>query len=209
MLNNYIKVPIIPVAVVQTEQEIRGIAELCLEFLPAIELPMRTKYAYKALEILAKDYPALPRAAATVLSVEEAERVLGLGTNLIISPGFQPCLLEHAKQKGYDYIPGVATPAELEQCMAYGHRYIKFFPASIFGGVQWLQAIAPVYSHLDVKFMPLGGIKLENVKEYLSQKNVFACGGSWLCPRNLLDAKDWKEIRARFKEASELLKENN
>ncbi|MGL5955047.1 MAG: bifunctional 4-hydroxy-2-oxoglutarate aldolase/2-dehydro-3-deoxy-phosphogluconate aldolase [Brevinema sp.] len=207
MLHKYIKVPIIPVAVVENEKEIRFLAELALEYLPAIELTMRTEYAYTALEILAKDYPTLPRAAATVLSVEQAERILKLGTNLLISPGFQPTLLEHAKAKGYNYIPGVVTPAELEQCLAYGHKYIKFFPASVFGGIQWLQAMAPVYSHTDVKFMPLGGVKLENVKEYLMQKNVFACGGSWICPRNLLTEQNWNEITKRFKEANQILKE--
>lgn len=206
MFEKYVSVPIIPVAVVETEEEIRNIAELCLEYLPALELTMRTEYAYKALEILAKDYPTLPRAAATVFSTEQAEKILDLGTNIIISPGFQPTLLEHAKNKGYHYIPGAISPAEIEQCMAYGHKYIKFFPASVFGGVKWLQAVAPVYSHMDIKFMPLGGIKFENVQEYLSEKNVFACGGSWLCPRNILEKKDWKELRKRFSEAAELLK---
>lgn len=205
MFKQYISVPIIPVAVVESEEEMRNIAELCLEFLPALELTMRTKYAYKALEILAKDYPTLPRAAATVLTPEQAEQILDLGTDIIISPGFQPIMLEHAKQKGYHYIPGVVSPAELEQCLAYGHRYIKFFPASVFGGVKWLQAVGPVYSHMGVQFMPLGGVKLENVKEYLIERNVFACGGSWLCSRSLLAQKDWKELRKRFKEARELL----
>ncbi|MDK2818152.1 MAG: bifunctional 4-hydroxy-2-oxoglutarate aldolase/2-dehydro-3-deoxy-phosphogluconate aldolase [Spirochaetota bacterium] len=207
MFEKYISVPIIPVAVVETEEEIRNIAECALEFLPALELTMRTEYAYKALEILAKHYPQLPRAAATVLTVEQAERIINLGTNIIISPGFQPCLLEHAKQKNYHYIPGAVSPAEIEQCLAYGHKYIKFFPASVFGGTKWLQAVAPVYSHMDVKFMPLGGIKLENVQEYLKESNVFACGGSWLCPRNVLEQKDWKELRRRFQEAHNLLKE--
>ncbi len=206
MFNKYISVPIIPVAVIETEEEIRNIADLCLEFLPAIELTMRTDYGYKALEILAKDYPTLPRAAATVLNTEQADRILDLGTNIIISPGFQPCLLEHAKKKNYHYIPGAVTAAEIEQCLSFGHKHIKFFPASVFGGVDWLKAMAPVYSHIGIKFMPLGGVKLENVKEYLSEKNVFACGGSWLCPRSLLEKRDWKELRKRFSEASDILK---
>ena len=57
MFEKYISVPIIPVAVLESEEELRNIAELCLEYLPALELIMRTEYAYKALKILAKDYP--------------------------------------------------------------------------------------------------------------------------------------------------------
>ncbi|MBS4763847.1 MAG: bifunctional 4-hydroxy-2-oxoglutarate aldolase/2-dehydro-3-deoxy-phosphogluconate aldolase, partial [Brachyspira sp.] len=181
MFKKYISTKIIPVAVVETEEEIRNIADLSSEYLPAIELTMRTEYSYKALEILAKYYPDLPRAAATVISKEQVDKILDLGTNIIISPGFQPNMLEYAKNKNYDYIPGVATPSEIEQCLSYGHKYLKFFHAGVFGGIEWLKGVGAVYSHTGVKFMPLGGVSINNVLEYLKQPNVFACGGSWLC----------------------------
>ena len=55
--------------------------------------------------------------------------------------------------------------------------------------------------------MPLGGVNINNVMEYLKLPNVFACGGSWLCPRDLLSDKNWKEIKKRFETASNLIKE--
>ena len=206
MFKKYISTKIIPVAVVETEEEIRNIADLSSEYLPAIELTMRTEYSYKALEILAKYYPDLPRAAATVISKEQVDKILDLGTNIIISPGFQPNLLEYAKNKNYDYIPGVATPSEIEQCLSYGHKYLKFFHAGVFGGIEWLKGAGAVYSHTGVKFMPLGGVSINNVLEYLKQPNVFACGGSWLCSRDILKEKNWTEMKNRFKKASELIK---
>lgn len=207
MLEKYIQTKIIPVVVVENEDETRKIAELCLEFLPSIELTLRTEYGYKALEILAKDYPNIQRSAATVLNIEQVDRVVDLGTNIIISPGFQPAMLEYAKNKNYYYIPGAATPSELEQCLAYGYKYIKFFHAALYGGINWIKSIAPVYKHTGVKFMPLGGVNIDNVKEYLQNEYVFACGGTWLCPRNLIEEKNWKEIKIRFEEANKLIKE--
>ena len=207
MFKKYISTKIIPVAVVETEEEIRNIADLSSEYLPAIELTMRTEYSYKALEILAKYYPNLPRAAATVISKEQVDKILDLGTNIIISPGFQPNMLEYAKNKNYDYIPGVATPSEIEQCLSYGHKYLKFFHAGVFGGREWLKGVGAVYSHTGVKFMPLGGVSINNVLEYLKQPNVFACGGSWLCSRDILKEKNWAEMKNRFKKASELIKQ--
>lgn len=207
MFKKYISTKIIPVAVVETEEEIRNIADLSSEYLPAIELTMRTEYSYKALEILAKYYPNLPRAAATVISKEQVDKILDLGTNIIISPGFQPNMLEYAKNKNYDYIPGVATPSEIEQCLSYGHKYLKFFHAGVFGGIEWLKGVGAVYSHTGVKFMPLGGVSINNVLEYLKQPNVFACGGSWLCSRDILKEKKWTEMKNRFKKASELIKQ--
>ena len=206
MFKKYISTKIIPVAVVETEEEIRNIADLSSEYLPAIELTMRTEYSYKALEILAKYYPDLPRAAATVISKEQVDKILDLGTNIIISPGFQPNMLEYAKNKNYDYIPGVATPSEIEQCLSYGHKYLKFFHAGVFGGIEWLKGVGAVYSHTGVKFMPLGGVSINNVLEYLKQPNVFACGGSWLCSKDILKEKNWTEMKNRFKKASELIK---
>lgn len=206
MFKKYISTKIIPVAVVETEEEIRNIADLSSEYLPAIELTMRTEYSYKALEILAKYYPDLPRAAATVISTEQVNKILDLGTNIIISPGFQPNMLEYAKNKNYDYIPGVATPSEIEQCLSYGHKYLKFFHAGVFGGIEWLKGVGAVYSHTGVKFMPLGGVSIDNVLDYLKQPNVFACGGSWLCSRDILKEKNWTEMKNRFKKASELIK---
>ncbi|WP_456059686.1 bifunctional 4-hydroxy-2-oxoglutarate aldolase/2-dehydro-3-deoxy-phosphogluconate aldolase [Brachyspira pilosicoli] len=207
MLEKYIQTKIIPVVVVENEDETRKIAELCLEFLPSIELTLRTEYGYKALEILAKDYPNIQRSAATVLNIEQVDRVVDLGTNIIISPGFQPAMLEYAKNKNYYYIPGAATPSEVEQCLAYGYKYIKFFHAALYGGINWIKSIAPVYKHTGVKFMPLGGVNIDNVKEYLQNEYVFACGGTWLCPRNLIEEKNWKEIKRRFEEANKLIKE--
>lgn len=206
MFKKYISTKIIPVSVVETEEEIRNIADLSSEYLPAIELTMRTEYSYKALEILAKYYPDLPRAAATVISKEQVDKILDLGTNIIISPGFQTNMLEYAKNKNYDYIPGVATPSEIEQCLSYGHKYLKFFHAGVFGGIEWLKGVGAVYSHTGVKFMPLGGVSINNVLEYLKQPNVFACGGSWLCSRDILKEKNWTEMKNRFKKASELIK---
>ena len=206
MFTKYISTPIIPVAVVETEEEIRNIADLSSEYLPAIELTMRTEYSYKALEILAKYYPNLPRAAATVISKEQVDKILDLGTNIIISPGFQTNMLEYAKNKSYDYIPGVATPSEIEQCLSYGHKYLKFFHAGVFAGIEWLKGVGAVYSHTGVKFMPLGGVSIDNVLDYLKQPNVFACGGSWLCSRDILKEKNWTEMKNRFKKASELIK---
>lgn len=206
MFKKYISTKIIPVAVVETEEEIRNIADLSSEYLPAIELTMRTEYSYKALEILAKYYPNLPRAAATVISKEQVDKILDLGTNIIISPGFQPNLLEYVKNKNYDYIPGVATPSEIEQCLSYGHKYLKFFHAGVFAGIEWLKGVGAVYSHTGVKFMPLGGVSIDNVLDYLKQPNVFACGGSWLCSRDILKEKNWTEMKNRFKKASELIK---
>ena len=76
--------------------------------------------------------------------------------------------------------------------MGMGLTTVKLFPAEVVGGVKMLQALYGPYR--GVKFMPTGGISPSNVKEYLSQPNVIACGGSWMVPGDAVAQKDWKRI---------------
>ena len=48
----------------------------------------------------------------------------------------------------------------------------------------------------DVAFCPTGGITVETAPQFLALPNVKVCGGSWLTPPQLVDAKDWSAITA-------------
>ena len=86
--------------------------------------------------------------------------------------------------------------------MREGLSLLKLFPAGIVGGVGMLKALAGPYG--TVQFMPTGGVKPGNVKEYLSQKNVAACGGTWIVPMDLLEAGRLDEIEALAREAAQI-----
>ena len=89
--------------------------------------------------------------------------------------------------------------------MKLGLTTVKLFPAEVVGGVKMLKALYGPYR--GVKFMPTGGVNPKNVKEYLAQPNVIACGGSWLCPEEDLAAGNWQAITQRAKECMALVKE--
>ena len=83
-----------------------------------------------------------------------------------------------------------------------GYSVQKFFPAEANGGAPALKAIgAPIPQ---VKFCPTGGISMKNVGDYLSLKNVLCCGGSWVAPKELMQAGDWDGIVALAREAAAL-----
>ena len=46
----------------------------------------------------------------------------------------------------------------------------------------------------DVRFCPTGGISDENVRSYLEIENVFAAGGVYLAPRDLIESEQWGMI---------------
>lgn len=64
-----------------------------------------------------------------------------------------------------------------------------------------LEAMSAPYKHLGVKFIPLGGLNLSNMRDYTSSPLVAAIGGSWIAPAKLINARDWNQIRKNAQEA--------
>jgi 2-dehydro-3-deoxyphosphogluconate aldolase/(4S)-4-hydroxy-2-oxoglutarate aldolase len=95
----------------------------------------------------------------------------------------------------------------LEAALELGCREVKFFPAEPTGGMTYLKSMAAPYAHLGVRFVPLGGLKPDNVRDYLSSSLVLAVGGSWLAPRDVVQREDWDTIRNRAAEARSIVNE--
>jgi 2-dehydro-3-deoxyphosphogluconate aldolase / (4S)-4-hydroxy-2-oxoglutarate aldolase len=85
-----------------------------------------------------------------------------------------------------------------------GFMQLKLFPAMQAGGVGMLNAIAGPLP--DVLFCPTGGVSQQNAPQFLACKNVACVGGSWLCPKELMEAGDWAQITALARTASQLRK---
>lgn len=160
----------------------------------AAEVTFRTSAAAKAIENIAQAQPEVFICAGTVLTVEQAKLAISCGARAIVSPGANPKVVSWCLEHDVPVCPGCATPTEVEAALAMGLTTLKLFPAEVVGGVKMLKALYGPYRH--VSFMPTGGISPANLKEYLLQPNVLACGGSWLCPEDALAAGDWDRITA-------------
>ena len=93
-------------------------------------------------------------------------------------------------------MPGAATPTELLSLMARGFRVCKLFPASAVGGLAMLKGLAGPMS--DLKICPTGGITEDNAADYLAQPNVVCIGGSWMVPKDWIDAGEWDKVASQF-----------
>lgn len=167
--------------------------------LPLAEVTFRTEEAEESIKRIVKTYPEMLVGAGTVLSVEQVDKAVNAGAKFIVSPGFNPKVVSYCISNKITIIPGASTPSDMEMALEMGLEVVKFFPAEQSGGVEYLKAVGGPYTTL--KFIPTGGINAKNLNTYLSQKNVAACGGSWMVKSDLIDAGNFEKIKQLTKEA--------
>ncbi|MDE7133236.1 MAG: bifunctional 4-hydroxy-2-oxoglutarate aldolase/2-dehydro-3-deoxy-phosphogluconate aldolase [Lachnospiraceae bacterium] len=197
---------IVPVVVLENTTDAAPLAKaLCEGGLPCAEVTFRTKAARDSIRIMTREFPEMFVGAGTVLTTEQVDQAVEAGAKFIVSPGFDPEIVDYCLGKDIPVFPGCVTPSEVAQAVKRGLKVVKFFPAESFGGVAAIKALAAPYT--DVKFMPTGGINAENISSYLKFDKVIACGGSWMVKGELVKAGKFEEIRELSAEAVRLVKE--
>lgn len=73
--------------------------------------------------------------------------------------------------------PGCATGTEVLTQYELGANFCKLFPASLVGGVKWLDAVEPAI-HRIIPIMPTGGTTLENIPDFAATGTLIF-GGSF------------------------------
>ena len=197
---------VVPVVVLEDAKDAKPLAEALVEGgLPVAEVTFRTAAAEESIRIMAEAYPDMLVGAGTVLSVEQAQRAVNAGAKFIVSPGFDEEVVDWCLANNVPVYPGIITPSEATKAVKRGLKIVKFFPAEQFGGVATIKALAAPFTTL--KFMPTGGINAKNIRDYLTNSKIIACGGSWMVKGDLVKAGDFAKIKELVKEAVELVKE--
>ena len=174
---------------------------LCDGGVTALEMTLRTQRAFECVSAIAGAGLPLTLGVGTILTPEQAREAKSRGADFGVSPGCNVRVIDAAAEVGLPFAPGLMTPSEIEQALEHGCKLMKFFPAESSGGMKHLQSMAAPYKHLGISFIPLGGLKLSNMKSYTDSPLVTAIGGSWIAPTSLIDAKDWAQIRKNAEEA--------
>lgn len=201
-LGNY---GVVPVVVLNRAQDAKPLAQaLCDGGLKCAEVTFRTEAAEESIRIMSENFPQMLVGAGTVLTTAQVDRAVAAGAKFIVSPGFDPEIVDYCISKNIPVVPGCITPSEVAQGVKRGLELLKFFPAQQAGGVAMLKAMAAPYT--GVKFMPTGGINAGNLEEYLSFAKVVACGGSWMVKADLIDAGDFDKIKELTAQAVQLVK---
>lgn len=193
---------VVPVITINNAEHGAPLAKVLMENgLPCAEVTFRTPAAVQAIKNMRAAYPDLLIAAGTVLTTAQVDQAIEAGVDFIVSPGFNPKIVAYCQQKNVIIIPGVNSPSLVEQALEFNLTTLKFFPAEASGGIAMLKALGAVYP---VKFMPTGGIGLNNIAQYTALPSVLVCGGSWMVPNSLIDSENWQELGKLVAEAASI-----
>ena len=201
---------IIAVLEIESEKNAVPLAKALLEGgIKIIELALRTQAAIPSISLIAKEVPQMYIGIGTIIEPGQAAIVKKEnGVRFGVSPGLNPEIVKEAIATDLPFAPGIATPSELEQAISLGCRVVKFFPAEGMGGLNYLKSINAPYNHLGIKYIPLGGVTIDNLASYAQFSPVLAVGGSWIASKELINAQNWTEITKRAKEAKEIFMSN-
>lgn len=197
---------VVPVVVLEDKKDAVPLAKALTEGgLPCAEVTFRTEAAAESIRMMAEAYPEMLVGAGTVLTKEQVDCAAASGAKFIVSPGFDPEIVDYCLEKNIPIFPGCVSPSEVAQAVKRGLKVVKFFPAEQAGGIAMIKAMAAPYNNL--KFMPTGGINTANLKDYLSSDKILCCGGSWMVKGNLIQSGEFDKIQALVKEAKALADE--
>lgn len=194
---------VVPVVVLNNADDAVPLADALIKGgLPCAEVTFRTDAAEESIRRICESFPDMLVGAGTVLTTEQVERAHKAGAKFIVSPGFDPEIIDCCISIGLPVLPGCITPSEIAQAVKRGLKVVKFFPAEQSGGVAMIKAMAAPYSM--VKFMPTGGISTKNLADYLSCDKILCCGGSWMVKEDLIKSGSFDKITDMTKEATAL-----
>lgn len=185
---------VVPAVVLEKVEDALPLADaLVAGGMPSAEITFRTPVAADCIAEMAEKCPEICVGAGTVLNVEQADRAIDAGAKFIVSPGYSEAVVRHCIEKDVPVLPGTLTPSEVTAAVNNGLAVTKFFPAAQYGGLATIKALcAPFVGH---RFMPTGGVNLDNLGDYLSYQGIIACGGTWMVKPSLFADGDFSPVQ--------------
>lgn len=193
MIENLKACGIIPVIKIAETDKADKLAEALLQGgIHCAEITFRAEKAECAIEGMLSRFPDMIVGAGTVLDLNDAKLAIKAGAKFIVSPGFDETMVNYALERNILIIPGCITPTEIQKAIGLDLKLVKFFPAEQFGGLNSIRALSAPFPQ--IRFLPTGGITLNNLAEYVREKSVLACGGTFMVKEELIRTSQWETI---------------
>lgn len=157
-----------------------------------IEITLNTKDALKSIEKMNRIFGRdMVIGAGTVVNEEMALMAIEAGARFLVSPNVDKGMISAAISNNVLPLPGAMTPTEISQAISYGAEIIKLFPASSLGA-GYIKELKGPFDNL--KVIAVGGISVDNVKEYIKVGAIGVGIGGGLVNKGLIEEGNFKAI---------------
>ena len=191
---------VVPVVVLEKAEDAVPTARAMLAGgVDTMEITFRTACAPEAIKAVAENCPEVLVGAGTVINLEQCKLAVSMGARFIVSPGYSEEIVSWCVENNIPVTPGCVTPTEIMAAVNHGLKVIKFFPANVYGGLNAMKNLSAPF--VGIKFLPTGGVNTANIKEYIGAPFVHAVGGSWVCPKAEIAARNFEKIAQLCREA--------
>lgn len=142
------------------------------------DLPVTAEHFAERAAVVKKDDSRV-LAASGVRNLEDCEKALESGAELLLSYSLRQDVADWCKEKGLAYIPGCATAAEIEQALDRGLNTVLYTPCF---SPEPCKELYGIWKERGLRFLVSGGISRENYLDYADKPYILAVRGSFLCP---------------------------
>jgi 2-dehydro-3-deoxyphosphogluconate aldolase/(4S)-4-hydroxy-2-oxoglutarate aldolase len=186
------------VAIVRTNSP-EGLVEACEALvaggLEAVEITLTTPGALEGIRAASDRLgDRCLIGVGSVLNPQMAREAMDAGARYVISPIFDPAIIDAAHAADRPAIVGALTPTEVQAATVAGSDLVKVFPANHFGPRYFKDLLAPM-PHL--KLTPTGGVTLDTVADWLNAGAAALGVGSALVDKQLVAEGRWDELTER------------
>lgn len=143
-----------------------------------MEVTYRTNNAEGAIREIATEMPEMLVGAGTVIEPSQVESAVKAGAKFVVTPNLDVEVVKTCQRLNIPVLPGCATPTDIAAAMSLGLNVVKFFPAEASGGLSMIKAMNGPFGMM--KFLPTGGINLDNMMDYLKNDKILAVGGTFM-----------------------------
>ncbi|WP_372394316.1 2-dehydro-3-deoxy-6-phosphogalactonate aldolase [Azospirillum sp. HJ39] len=147
-----------------------------------IEVPLNSPDPFDSIDAIRRSVPADALVGAgTVMTLEQVDRLAGIGADLVVMPHADTAIIRAAKARSMGCTPGVATATEAFAALAAGADALKLFPAEQMPPVV-VKALRAVIPH-SVRLLPVGGITPDTMQPYrIAGASGFGLGSALYSP---------------------------
>ncbi|MCF0058655.1 bifunctional 4-hydroxy-2-oxoglutarate aldolase/2-dehydro-3-deoxy-phosphogluconate aldolase [Dyadobacter sp. CY356] len=198
------KAPIVGIIRNLSLDEVKQIIPIFREAgLTTLEITMNTPGAEEIIRYACEfESEGLNIGAGTVCTKDDLEIALDAGAQFIVTPVISKKVIKYCVKKGIPVFPGGFTPTELYNAWSYGATMVKIYPATSLGPEYIKDLKAPLDK---IKVLPTGGIKLENMSEFLKAGADGLGIGGQLFDKKFIKDKDWTGLKLHFQKFVEKL----